>query len=65
MSLLRWAETAAWLGGVLSFGWILWDAWRTSRRFDERLLLSSQEGEIENDLKEVAADLERIEGRVS
>ncbi|HEX3847098.1 MAG TPA: hypothetical protein VHV81_06920 [Steroidobacteraceae bacterium] len=48
MSLWRLAEAAAWIGGACIFGWILLDAWRTGRRFDEKLLLSSREGEIED-----------------
>ena len=61
MTTARLLETAAWLLGAALFGWIVLDAWRTSRRYDERLLLSSREGEIEKDLQEMAADLERIE----
>jgi len=57
----RLIESAAWTLGLVLFGWIVLDAWRTSRRYDERLLLSSREGEIEKDLQEMAADLERIE----
>jgi hypothetical protein len=64
MSVLRLAEAAAWLGGAGIFGWIILDAWRTGRRFDERLLLSSREGEIEKDLKEVASNLEQLEERI-
>ena len=64
MSAWRWAGEAAWIAGLAIFAWILWDAWRTSHSFDERLLLSSREGEIENDLKEVAANLEQIESRI-
>jgi len=64
MSLLRLAEAAAWIGGILLFGWIIRDAWRTSRAYDERLLLSSREGEIEKDLREVAAHLEQLEERI-
>ena len=64
MSAWKWAEYAAWVAGLGIFAWILWDAWRTGRSFDERLLLSSREGEIEKDLKEVAANLEPIETRI-
>lgn len=35
----------AWIGSVLLFGWMLRDAWGVSRRYDERFLLSSTEGE--------------------
>jgi hypothetical protein len=52
----RLAEAAAWICGILIFSWMLWDAWRTGRRFDASLLLSSREGEIEKDLADVAAD---------
>jgi len=61
MTTARLLEATAWLLGAALFAWILLDAWRTSRRYDERLLLSSREGEIEKDLQEMAADLERIE----
>lgn len=47
MSLLRWAQGAAWAVGIACFAWMLLDAWRTGRKYDERLLLSSREGEIE------------------
>lgn len=61
---LRSLEIAAWFAGLALFGWMGFDAWRTGRRYEERLLLSSREGEIEKDLKEVAADLEDIERRI-
>jgi hypothetical protein len=61
MSLLRLAEAAAWIAGACIFAWIILDAWRTGRRFDENLLLSSREGEIEKDLEEVASSLEQVE----
>jgi len=64
MSLLRWLEALAWAGGCALFLWMGVDAWLTGRRYDEHLLLSSREGEIEKDLKEVAADLEAIETRL-
>jgi hypothetical protein len=54
---LRLAEALAWLGGLVLLGYILLDAWRTGRDYDESLLLSSREGEIEKDLREVAANL--------
>jgi hypothetical protein len=63
MNLLRLAESAAWIGGLLLFGWIIRDAWRTGRSYDERLLLSSREGEIEKDLGEVVAGAEPAERR--
>ncbi|HLW24651.1 MAG TPA: hypothetical protein VKT22_09860 [Steroidobacteraceae bacterium] len=63
MSGLRLLEALAWAAGIVLFAWLGFDAWRTSRSFDERLLLSSREGEIEKDLREVAADLEDIERR--
>ena len=50
MSPWRLAEAAAWISGVLIFAWIILDAWRTSRRFDAQLLISSREGEIEQDV---------------
>jgi hypothetical protein len=63
MSGLRVLEALAWAAGIALFAWLGFDAWRTGRSFDERLLLSSREGEIEKDLREVAADLEEIERR--
>jgi len=57
-------EFAAWAAGALLLGWIVRDAWCTSRDYDERLLTSSREGEIEKDLIEAAANLERIEDAV-
>jgi hypothetical protein len=50
MNPLRVAEAAAWIVGVLLFGWMLLDAWRTNRTYNESLLVSSREGEIEKDL---------------
>lgn len=64
MSLLRLAEAAAWTVAVLLFGGILLDAWRTSRRYEESLLISSREGEIEADSNEVESGLEQIEDRL-
>jgi hypothetical protein len=64
MSSLRLLEAAAWITGALLFGAILLDSWRTNRTYDESLLLSSREGEIEQDLREVAKDLEQLEDRV-
>lgn len=64
MNLLRLAEAAAWIGGVLLFAWIIRDAWRTSRSYDDRLLLSSREGEIEKDLREVSSHLEQLGERI-
>jgi hypothetical protein len=64
MSLLRLAEGAAWAVAVVLFGGILIDAWRTSRRYEESLLTSSREGEIEADAREVESGLEQIEDRL-
>jgi hypothetical protein len=64
MSSLRLLEAAAWITGALLFGAILLDSWRTNRTYEESLLLSSREGEIEQDLREVAKDLEQLEDRV-
>lgn len=64
MTLLHALELLAWIAGLALFASMGFDAWRTGRRYDERLLLSSREGEIEKDLKEVAADLEDIERRL-
>jgi hypothetical protein len=64
MSLLRLAEAAAWVVGALLFGAVLIDSWRTGRAYDESLLLSSREGEIEANLPEVTSGLEQIEERV-
>lgn len=61
MSALRLAEAAAWIIGGLLLGWMLLDAWRTNRNYDESLLLSSREGEIEKDLREVESNLEQLE----
>lgn len=64
MNLLRLLEAAAWITGAVLFGAILLDSWRTDRTYDEGLLLSSREGEIEKDLREVANGLEQLEDRV-
>jgi hypothetical protein len=56
MNPLHVAEAAAWMVGLLLFSWMLLDAWRTNRTYNESLLLSSREGEIEEDLPEVASD---------
>jgi hypothetical protein len=64
MSLLRLAEAVAWTVAALLFGAILRDAWRTSRSYDESLLLSSREGEIEANSTEVQNNLEQIEDRL-
>jgi hypothetical protein len=64
VSVLRVAEASAWIIGALLLGWMLLDAWRTNKTYDENLLLSSREGEIEKDLREVESDLEEIEARV-
>ncbi len=64
MNLLRLLEAAAWITGAVLFGAILLDSWRTDRTYDESLLLSSREGEIEKDLREVANGLEQLEDRV-
>jgi len=64
MSVVRLTELLAWLAGAALLGWIVLDAWRTGRAFDESLLLSSREGEIEENLKEVAAGLESVEDRL-
>jgi len=64
MSLLRLAEGAAWAVAMVLFGGILLDAWRTSRRYEESLLTSSREGEIETDAREVESGLEQIEDRL-
>jgi hypothetical protein len=64
MSLMRLAEGAAWAVAILLFGGILLDAWRTSRRYEESLLTSSREGEIEADAREVESGLEQIEDRL-
>jgi hypothetical protein len=61
MNVLRLAEAAAWIIGASLLGWMLLDAWRTNKSYDESLLLSSREGEIEKDLKEVESDLEEVE----
>ena len=58
MNWLRMAESAAWIGGLLLFGWVIRDAWRTGRDYDARLLLSSREGEIENDMQQIVAEIE-------
>ena len=58
MNWLRIAESAAWVGGLLLFAWIIHDAWRTGRDYDAGLLLSSREGEIENDMQQIVADVE-------
>jgi hypothetical protein len=58
------AEAAAWMVGALLFGWILLDACRTNRIYNERLLLSSREGEIEEDHREVASDPQQLEEQV-
>jgi hypothetical protein len=36
---------AAWGISILVFLWIIVDAWRTSKEFEEDFLLSSREGE--------------------
>jgi Tfp pilus assembly protein PilN len=59
VSVLRVAEASAWIIGSLLLGWMLLDAWRTNRQYDESLLLSSREGEIEKDLREVESTSER------
>jgi len=64
MNLLRLAEGAAWAVAIVLFGGILLDAWRTSRRYEESLLTSSREGEIEADAREVESGLEQIEDRL-
>jgi len=64
MNLLRLAEGAAWAVAIVLFGGILLDAWRTSRRYEESLLTSSREGEIETDAREVESGLEQIEDRL-
>jgi hypothetical protein len=61
MNVLRLAEAAAWIIGASLLGWMLLDAWRTNKTYDESLLLSSREGEIEKDLKEVESDLDEVE----
>jgi hypothetical protein len=50
MSLLKAAEAAAWIIGWALLLWMLFDAWRTNRAYDEHLLTSSREGEIESHL---------------
>jgi len=40
--ILSWA---AWGTSILLFIWMLFDAWRVGRAFDEDFLLSSREGE--------------------
>jgi hypothetical protein len=64
MSVLRGAEAAAWIVGALLLGWMLLDAWRTNRKYHESLLLSSREGEIEKDLREVESSFEPLEESV-
>jgi hypothetical protein len=64
MNWLQLVEILAWVGAVALIGALLRDAWLTGRRYDERLLTSSREGEIEANLREVAAGLEAIEDRV-
>jgi hypothetical protein len=64
MSLWRVAEDAAWVAGVLLLSSIVLDAWRIGRAHDERLLLSSREGEIEQDTNLTLVDLEHIEKQV-
>lgn len=64
MRLLQASEALAWAGAVLLMAALVRDAWRIGRRYDETLLTSSREGEIENDLREVAAGLEAIEDGV-
>jgi hypothetical protein len=57
MNMLRLAEASAWIIGASLLGWMLLDAWRTNKTYDESLLLSSREGEIEKDLEEVESHL--------
>ena len=65
MNLLSVAQAAAWSIGSALLIWMLFDAWRTNRAYDERLLTSSREGEIEKDLREVETELARIEDDAS
>ena len=52
------------MAGFALLGWIVLDALRTSRAYAEKLLLSSREGEIEEDLREIADELERIDENI-
>lgn len=64
MSLPGLVELAAWFVSGALMAWLLRDAWLTGRRYDEHVLTSSREGEIEKNLAEVAKDLEAIESGV-
>jgi hypothetical protein len=64
MNWLQLVEILAWIGALALISALLRDAWLTGHRYDERLLTSSREGEIEADLREVAAGLEAIEEQV-
>jgi hypothetical protein len=39
-----WVQAAAWLVSIALLGWMVWDAIRTSQKYSEDVLASSQEG---------------------
>jgi hypothetical protein len=39
-----WMQAAAWLVSIALLGWMVWDAIRVGRTYNEDVLASSQEG---------------------
>lgn len=64
MSILRGCELLAWALGLALLTGMLRDALRTGRSYRESLLLSSREGEIDEELQDVERSLEDIESRL-
>lgn len=52
MSMWKLFEYASWIASALILGWMLLDAIRIGKEFDEEFLLSSQEG-----VDEIVAEL--------
>jgi hypothetical protein len=56
MNLWKLLEYASWIGSALILAWMLLDAIRVGREYDEEFLLSSQEG-----VDEIVAELLKAE----
>jgi len=50
MNVFRLLETASWAASCVLALWLIVDLLRTNRRYSEAILMSSREGEIEDEL---------------
>ncbi len=50
MNAFQIVETVAWILSIILGGWLLLDLYKTSTSYSEAVLMSSREGEIEDEL---------------